>query len=114
MEEKPRVKNLETKINGIPLFTWIIDEDEKATLGGELIGYSDPAVVEIERKVIPTNMEARTMIVVSEQMEKAVAGRKDVFLYLFYKCREGQHPLFAILAETERKEVKVVKDEPQA
>ena len=109
MENKLRVRSLQTMVDGMPLVSWVVDEDEIAILGDKEVEFVDPATIKIESKAIPTTMDVMVKMVAAQELEKAVAGRKDMFLYLFYQRRANAHPLFSVMVETESKVVVIGK-----
>lgn len=109
MEDSARVRSLQTMVDGLPLVSWVVDEDEKAFLGDKEVEFVDPSTIKIESKAIPTTVDVMVKMVAAQELEKAVAGRRDVFLYLFYQRRANTHPLLAVRVEDERKMVVVSK-----
>ena len=107
MDDPPRVKNIETVIEDVPLSAWVLDEGERATLGGQEVEFVDPAGIKIESGVMPMEPETMARLVAAQELRKAVGGRKDVFAYLFYKLRAWSHPLVAVRVEVEKKLVQV-------
>ena len=107
MDDPPRVKNIETVIEEVPMSAWVLDEGETATLGGQEVEFVDPAGIKLEKNVIPREKETMARMVAAQELRKAVGGRKGVFAYLFYKTRTWSHPLVSIKVEDERKAVEV-------
>ena len=83
MDDPPRVKNIETVIEDVPLSAWVLDEGERATLGGQEVEFVDPAGIKIESGVMPMEPETMARLVAAQELRKAVGERKDVFAYLF-------------------------------
>jgi len=109
MEDSARVRSMQTMVDGLPLLSQVIDEDERVIVGGIEVEFVDPATVPIDSKAIPTTIDVMVKMVASQELEKAVAGRRDVFLYLFYKLRLNTYPLFAVRVEGQRMDPVVEK-----
>lgn len=109
VEEKTIVKHVESMFEGIKLSSWILDEDEFATLGGKPVEFFDPGKIKVESGVKAMEPETMSWLVAVQELRKSVGGRLGVFGYLFYLRRGKGYPFVAISVEDSEKDVEIAK-----
>jgi GNAT superfamily N-acetyltransferase len=107
VEEK--TKHVESVFEGTKLFSWVIDEDEFATLGGKPVEFFDPAKIKVESGVRAMEPETLSWLVAVQELRKAIGGRPGLFAYLFYMRRGVRHPFVSISVEDYEKDVVIAK-----